>query len=259
MTRVSCSIAALVLLSALATPASAQSGSEASMTAAARDLYQQGLDAARSGELEEAIGLFERSYALAPRDATLLNLAQVDEQAGHLVAAVDAYRRFLARAEPEVLARFADRATAALASLEPRLAHLSLTSFGVEETDEVRLDGAVLDHASFGLDLPVDPGTHVVTVHRGDDACAHESVTLVEGGRRDLEVRAACPEPEPELELQPVVEPAHDDPTPWIVVGVSGGVALIAGVVIGIVVASQPGPQPMPFVGNVGVGSFVIP
>ena len=56
----------------------------ASETAAARELYAQGVEAAQEGRLAEAIARFERSYALAPRDATLLNLAQVQERDGRI-------------------------------------------------------------------------------------------------------------------------------------------------------------------------------
>ena len=243
-------------------PASARaqsSGSEASLAGAARDLYQQGLDAAREDRLDDAIELFERSYALAPRDATVLNLAAVEEQDGRLVAAIDSYRRFLATASPDVLSRHGERARAAIAALEPRVAHLTLATFDVEDRDEVRLDGVVLDHASFGLDLPVDPGAHVVTVHRGEDDCGRQTVTLVEGGRRDVEVRAACPPP-PLIDEAPVAPAPHaDDPTPWVVLGVGGGAAVIAAIVAGIVLATSATPEPTPFVGNVGAGTFVIP
>jgi len=86
-------VATLGLLGGLASSAglcgAAQAQSAASETAAARELYAQGVAAAQEGRLAEAIARFERSYALAPRDATLLNLAQVQERDGRVVAAID--------------------------------------------------------------------------------------------------------------------------------------------------------------------------
>lgn len=247
-----------IALLVVAPLASAQTGDSASMSGAARDLFQEGVTAAREDRLEDAIEAFERSYSLSPRDATLLNLAQVQERAGHLVGAIDSYRRFLARADADMLARHGTRAEAALAALEPRIAHLAIMTFDVEADDEVRLDGAVLERASFGLDLPVDPSAHVVTVHRGEVECAHETVTLQEGGRRDLEVRMRCPAEARVVSRRVASPPSGSDDTPWIALGVGGGVAVVAAIIIGIVVASAP-PPATPFMGNVGPGSFVGP
>ncbi|MBN8614765.1 MAG: hypothetical protein J0L92_29470 [Deltaproteobacteria bacterium] len=246
----------VMLLATIASGASAQS--EASEGAAARELYSQGVEAANAGRIEEAIARFERSYALSPRDATLLNLAQLRERAGHVVAAIDSYRRFLARAEPDMLERHGDRARESIASLSPRVARLEVIVFGAQPTDEILLDDAPLARESLGLDLPVDPGAHELTVRRGAATCGTERRQLAEGGRATIELRVFCAAV---VSADTTSGPADDrgaDPTPFIALGIGGGVVLVGAIILGVVL-SQPNEPPPAFVGNVGMGSWVIP
>ena len=272
MIRIACLLA--WLLAAPVGIARAQ-GSEtsASAAAAARDLYEAGIEAAEAERFEAALAAFERSYELAPRAATLMNLGAVAERAGRLVTALNAYRRFLATADARLLAAHGDAARAAAARLTPALAHLSVVGVGLERQDELRLDGEPLERASLGLDLPVDPGPHSVTVERPvrapdgaspEDAsaperleCARADVTLSAGARRDLELRVACPLPRFVVEA-PATAPAASDPAPWIALGVGAGVLVIGAVVVGVVVAGTPAPSEPGFVGNLAPGSFVV-
>jgi len=272
MIRLACALAWLALIPVGAARAQ---GSEvsASAAAAARDLYEAGIEAAEAERFEEALEAFERSYELAPRAATLMNLGAVAERAGRLVTALNAYRRFLATADERLLASRGDAAREAAARLTPELAHLSVVVVGLERQDELRLDGAPLERASLGLDLPVDPGPHAVTVERPvrapdgaglEDApaperleCARADVTLSAGARRDLELRVACPLPRFVVEATEAA-PAPSDPAPWIALGVSAGVLAIGALVVGVVVASTPAPSEPGFVGNLAPGSFVV-
>lgn len=245
----------MLVLVAVALPAGARAQSSgASMTAAARDLYQQGVQAAGADRLDEAISYFERSYALAPRDATLLNLAQVEEQAGHLVAALDSYRRFLARADADMSARYGDRARASVASIEPRLARITVVTGGLREGDEILLDGATLARESLGVPIPVDPGHHEVTVRRGETSCGSAAATLTDGETADLELDVMCA-----LDPTAIPPPAHDDTPLWVGLGVGGGVLVVGAIVLAVVLAAPAPESAMPFVGNVGMGSWVTP
>jgi hypothetical protein len=249
-------LAVVVVLSVTAlggARAHAQSG--ASMTAAARDLYQQGVQAAGADRLDEAISFFERSYALSPRDATLLNLAQVQEQAGHLVAALDSYRRFLARADADMAARYGERARASVVSIEPRLAHVTVVTGGLQDGDEILLDGATLARESLGVSIPVDPGHHEVVVRRGQASCGAAAATLTDGASADLELDVVCA-------LDPASLPppeTHDDTPLFIGLGVGGGVLVVGAIVLAVVLAAPAPESPMPFVGNVGMGTYATP
>lgn len=250
-------VVAVATMLALATPSKAHAQTDASQSAAARELYAEGVRAAEQGRLDDAIAAFERSYALSPRDATLFNLAQVQERDGRLVAALESYRRFLARADADLLARHGQRARDAIATLIPRIARVEITVFGLAPGDTIRLDGAPLSRESLGLDLPVDPGTHEVAVLRDDRTCAASTITLRDGARRAIELRVACPARV--VEVVPTSPPPADDPTPWIALGVGGGVLVVGAVVLGMVFTAPPSAGPEPFVGNVGAGSYVVP
>jgi hypothetical protein len=249
---------ALLALALVSSAPSATAQSTASEGAAARELYSQGVEAANAGRIEEAIARFERSYALSPRDATLLNLAQLQERAGHVVAAIDSYRRFLARAEPDMIERHGARARESIATLSPQVARLEVVVFGAQPTDEILLDGAPLARESLGLDLPVDPGAHELTVRRGEAACGTERRELAAGGRATIELRVFCAAVVSTTGPVAGPESGGADATPFIALGIGGGVLIVGGIILGVVL-SQPTQPPPAFMGNVGMGSWTIP
>ena len=222
--------------------AQAQSSSE---IAAARGLFRDGLQAARAGEWEVARGHFERSYEIAPRPNTLLNLAGARLQTGQLVAAAEDYRRFIAEAEGRAR-RLRPRARAALAEIEPRIAHLHIRIDGLLASDAVTLDDDELPRAALGIDLPVDPGEHAVAVLRGGREQVSEAFTLAEGAERrvavdatvSLEVAEGPPTEAPAAAFVP--DSGEGDDTGLIVGVVVGSVVAVAlAVTIGVVVATD--------------------
>jgi hypothetical protein len=54
-------------------------------------------------------------------------------------------------------------------------------------------------------------------------------------------------------------EGGGDDPTPFIALGVAGGVVVVGAIIVGVVLSLPPPSGPEPFVGNVGMGAWVIP
>ena len=59
-------------------------------------LYEQGLEAVKNNQLNQAIGLFEKALADEPRNADILNqLAHAQRKAGLLDEALENYRRAL--------------------------------------------------------------------------------------------------------------------------------------------------------------------
>lgn len=251
---------ALVLAVAGLAPslAHAQSSSE---VAAARSLFQEGLAAAREGRWEHARDRFERSYAIAPRPNTLLNLAGAQVQTGQLVAGAESYRRFLAEARSGAAARYRPQAEEALAEVERRIARLTVSVEGLTEADTVTLDGDELARAALGIEIPVDPGTRTIVVHRGDAERAREIVTLAEGERREItidvsvDLRVADERSRaqvPEAALRADAEAAGGDDGAWIGVGVAVGVLVAAGVAVGVALAVDAASAT--YAGNLGPG-----
>jgi hypothetical protein len=255
-----------------ASPATAEAAPSASQIALARRLFVEGVEAAEARRFDEARAAFERSYALSGREVTLLNLAHVLAESGKLVAAVDTYRRFFARADAETQARHGEDARAALVALELRLASLTIVVRNVRADDVVQLDEGTIAQEGLGLEVPVDPGPHTVDVRRGSVSCARRTVRLAERERGDVELDASCPPPPEEVarlaaveaEAQAVrereaVRVASERSTrAWTWVGIGAGVLAAAGVAVAVVFLAQPDPIP-PYVGNFGPGTITLP
>ena len=275
MTRTSPAFLVALSLSLLMTldvrPAHAQDAAttdepSASQVALARRLFADGVRAAEEHRLEDARAAFERSYALSAREVTLLNLAVVLADAGKLVAAAEAYRRFLARADADMEARHGADARWALAGLERRLASVTISARNLQDGDEVRIDDTLIAREGLGLAVPVDPGTHIVDVRRGVRSCARRAIRLSEGGSSDVELDATCP-PSPEETARLAADAAaaaeaarlaESGVSPWVWVGSGVGVLVVAAAVIAIVFLAQPEPL-APFVGNLGPGTIALP
>src|SRR5580698_825434 len=99
----SLAIASVVLVAWLAAPAHAQPATdvqpgaeaEADHEAAATALVEQAARAYDQNQLDEALQLLARAFALSPRPSILYNQAQVLRAKDDCVAALDAYRRFI--------------------------------------------------------------------------------------------------------------------------------------------------------------------
>lgn len=246
-------VSALVAL-ALSWPLGAQAQS-ASEIAAARGLFRQGLAAARQDDWETARRHFARSYGIAPRASTLLNLAGAQAQTGRLVDAAESYRRFIREASGRS-ERLVPRAREALEALEPRLAHVTVTAPSASDQDVVTLDDDELPRAALGVELPVDPGAHRVALARGDDTLDERRLELAEGERRSVALEAAS-EPvmasvPPEALVADRPDEEGGDDTALIVGLTLGGVAAVAvGVIVGVVVAVD---SSGPHQGDLGMG-----
>ncbi len=260
---------AFVLAQIAPCAAHAQSASE---VAAARSLFEEGVAAAGDGRWQDALSAFERSYAIAPRSTTLLNLAGAQVQLGRLVAASESYQRLIREAGSNARERrLRDQAREALGTLEPRIAHLTLNIANLERGDEVLLDGTSVAHAIVGVATPVDPGDHRVSVRRSDREIGQASVSLEEGATRELTVLlrpadsvtvAASGGPDegtstvPEAALTADTDDGGGEdiaasPILWTIVGV-----VVVGGVVAAVVATQVPTEPSYYTGNLGDGQI---
>jgi hypothetical protein len=247
-------LAWLLTLSLAALPAGALAQSQGDV-AQARDLFQQGIEAARAERWTEARERFERSYALAERPGTLLNLAGAQAQTGQLVRAAESYRRFLAQATRGREARIAPQARRALAELEPRIAHLTVHATRAEG-EVVTLDGEELPAAELDVSIPIDPGAHVLALVRGDSERDREAFTLTEGEEREVTLEPSIQiEVSPELAAASADRPSSgggDDSGLWIGLGVGAAVVVIAAIVLGAYFGAEAANAP--FQGNLGPG-----
>jgi hypothetical protein len=137
---------------------------------------------------------------------------------------------------------------------------------GISEGDVVRLDEYELSTASLEQPLPVNPGSHSVTLSRGEQEPIVVPFTLEEGATEDVLVDARTLVATPteivrgrevgEENREGPATPSRslvEDPIFWIVL--LGGALVVGGVVTGVVVGTQPGPTT---IGNLPPGQIAI-
>jgi hypothetical protein len=239
-------LAAGFLIAAGPRPAAAEDA-EAGTTARARALFTEGLALADRSQWVQAADRFRRSLALRDSPAVRLNLASSLSRQGLDGEAADHLESLLGAGDtPANLRALALRL---FAQVEPRTARIAVEVVGVDEGGaEISLDGEALPPWRLGGQLHVDPGSHVVTVEREGRELARREVDLEAGQLEELRVAAAPPPPPelPEPEVVPDEPPAAPAVAPTderrrrrrrtaIAVGVTGGVAVAAAVVLGVV------------------------
>jgi hypothetical protein len=224
--------------------------------AAARELFNRGITAAREERWEEARGHFESSHRIVQRSSTLLNLAGAQAETGLLIQATESYRRFIANAGPRERG-LVPSAEEALRDAESRLAHVVVSISGLEGDDEVWLGEQVIGHASLGIPLPLNPGDHTITIARAGAPAGESDFSTAEGETVEVHVTAELAAgAAPGLALMPDAPPEEEGgsilSSPWLWTGI--GVVALAAVIIAIVFATS-GTNP-PHMGNLGAGTL---
>jgi hypothetical protein len=160
-----------------------------SQRAAARDLFKEGDALQRSGKLVEALDKFQRAQAVFDAPTNLLRIAECEAALGRLVESAEAFRAVL-RAQlpagsPPAFQAAVDQAHAELAQVEPRVPKL-VVDVQPAKVDKLQLqiDGQNVAAALVGAPLPLDPGTHKVSVGAPGYATAEQQVTLKEQDSR---------------------------------------------------------------------------
>jgi tetratricopeptide (TPR) repeat protein len=167
---------------------------DAGRAASARALFQQGVKLADAGQWTEAAQHFQSALALRDSPVIAYNLASALGQLGQLLNASQLLRRVSTDplADPELRAS----ASASLANIEPRLGRLHLQLQGDQPGDRIAIDDRVLPQTQLGVAFPIDPGTHVVSVQRGEQVLQSEPIVVFEGVTRELSLRLV-PTPAP--------------------------------------------------------------
>ncbi|MEO7035807.1 MAG: hypothetical protein ABI548_17865 [Polyangiaceae bacterium] len=130
----------------------------------AESLFREGKRLTGERRFPEACPKFQESYKLDPGLGTLLNLATCHESEGKLASAWAEFSEAVSQAKRQADNDRAQLAQDHMKALEPKLAHVSI---GVSPAAAVsglvvKFDSRALAQAAWGLQIPVDPGKHVV-------------------------------------------------------------------------------------------------
>jgi len=211
--------------------------------AAAEALFQAGKGLMDKKNYDEACPKFEASYKLDPAVGTMLNMADCYEKQGRLARAWVAWGDARDQAKRESDKPRADLAERRQKELDPRVPRLTVQVKGSVDGLAVFRDDVRLEPPSFGVPLPVDPGTHAVTLRRGQIVLKEESVESKEKGSDEVSLDATdVPPPAPEDAQANAGDPAKPQYklarrstgmlVGGILLGISGGVFTLGGLVV---------------------------
>jgi hypothetical protein len=235
--RTSLPAAILVVAAAVASTPPAFGETTAANKAAADALYEAGQRLIKDHKYEEALAKLLASQKLDPGLGTLLNAAYCYDRIGKIASAWALYNEVaaLAKSSDDKQGRGEIAAEAAKA-LEPRLSKVVVTVPNESRVAslEVRRDGEVVDPATWGTPIPVDPGTHNFEASAPGRAPWKAAVEIPAGP-------GTMPVAVPVLALGPAPAEAGPPPGPWwgtqriagVVMASGGGLAAVAGAVLG--------------------------
>ncbi|MEI9949138.1 MAG: hypothetical protein WDO74_09190 [Pseudomonadota bacterium] len=141
-------------------PARAQAGN----AALAESLFREGKRLSNERKFAEACPKFAESYKLDPGLGTQLNLASCHESEGKPATAWAEFSEAMSRAKREGDNERAQLAEEHMRALEPKLAHvtIALAPGAAVPGLVVKFDTRELASAALGVQIPVDPGKHVI-------------------------------------------------------------------------------------------------
>jgi hypothetical protein len=216
---------------------------EAQDVAMAQELYSRGVADFRAGRYDSACRMLNDSYRIDPLPGVLFTLATCEARAGRIATAAARYDDFLQRVAtlpPDQRAMQEERRQAALserAALAPELSYLTISvpTQVLAKGATVQRDGTILGLASVGIELPIDPGPHLVVVRTVDGKSEERRISIAK--REHATVAFESPAP---ARSSPEGRPAREQPvaleprrvSPWLYV--SGGVAA-AGIGVGTI------------------------
>ncbi len=182
----------LLLISALLTisPRAFAQASDADR-AAARELFNKGVELQNQQKFADALDHFERSQKVVNAPTIYLHVGQCQAALGRLVEATEAFRQAvnfqLPANPPAPFVAAQNEANAQLAAISPRIPELKITVQPKDiPTVTVTVDDQPVNSALVGISRPTNPGTHKVTASAPGYTKAERTVELKE--KQKLEV-----------------------------------------------------------------------
>ncbi len=169
------------------------SATAAADPAAAEVLFDEGVQAAASGDLQRACQKFEASETLDVAVGTLLRLADCYERTGRLASAWSRFREAASLAQTQAMPDRQRMATIRADALSPRMARLSIHVPATAAAGlRIMIGPDEVPRPSWGSALPVDPGPLVLEASAPGYLAYRREVVVpaVEGARLDVAVPA---------------------------------------------------------------------
>ncbi len=155
-------IAGLLIVESSHAQAPAAAGPSATDQAAAQALFDNARKAMDSGDFAHACPMFESSQKLDPQPGTQFNLAACYDKGGKAASAWITYQDAASASAAAGRPEWAEKAKEKAATIEPRVAKITIMPVTAYAGFEVRRDGVVVEAGAFNVALPIDGGEHVI-------------------------------------------------------------------------------------------------
>ena len=211
-------------------------------------LAQEATALGEAGKLDQACAKFAESLKLDRSAKVAYNLAHCSELAGKLATAWEQYLEAQKIAKLERDDQVASLAEQAAAKLKPRLPRVVLHVPAPELGLSVHLDEQAISEAAWGVELPVDPGPHVLVAEApGREKLVRRLTPIAEAETRELtlpSLTVVTPSGARDVPTAPVAPPktviksdvssprhVRSSPPaapvlPWVIAGASAAVAI---------------------------------
>jgi hypothetical protein len=163
----------------------------------ARATFQAGLALEAAGDFKNALVKFREVAAVRQTPNVTYHIAVCLEQLGRWTEALGTYRMTIDSAREEGAQNVAEQADEARQKLEARMPRLQLLRGKGAAGAVVELDGVRIGAASFGVEMPADPGGHRVVATIDGKTVFSQTVVLKEGRLETVTISAKVDEPPP--------------------------------------------------------------
>ena len=191
----------LALVLALGRPAVSFAQSKAER---AETITEEGVQAARAGNYDRAVALFEAAYALDPVPVLLYHIGRAKARGGDVVGGIEALRRYIGVASS---AKARARGQRALEEIRRSYAGRIFVASNVEGA-VVEVDGAPVGRTPLSAPLEVSAGQHVVVVRDASGRVARETILIQAGGDHRITLSLAAEPKEPPRRDEPALSKA---------------------------------------------------
>jgi hypothetical protein len=180
-------------------------GRPADVAAAAQSLFVEGKRLVSEGRFAEACASFEQSQHLDPAAGTEINLADCYEKSGRIATAWITFHEAVGAADRARRPDWAEQARQRARILEGEVPQLTLMVDAPPPGFELWRDRASVGPSTYGIAVPVDPGTHEITATAPSHGAWSTRVTIEKGAHVILYVPSLA-------EQIPASIAAHDAP-----------------------------------------------
>ncbi|MBN1654097.1 MAG: hypothetical protein JXA30_09995 [Deltaproteobacteria bacterium] len=156
----------------------------AEQTALARSLFHRGIELYDNGEWQQASDHLRRSLALRQSPVAAYNLALSLQPQQRLIEASELLRQIVRDEQADAQLREASKEI--LHRIVPKIGALTVRIEGDATGVSFALDSKPLPREAIGVEVPIDPGSHLLAAIRNNDEIASLQETIEEGQKREM-------------------------------------------------------------------------